>query len=162
MFLLSCCCVFLCLPFPHKHHEATLPVYTSAFSFSPQTLEDCTLCFPKPPFSHPPPEAGRCCQRPWHWRIWQTFFFPHFIELVVTLSLLVPASWKLSFLNFHERVTLIFFSFFPLRMCLQLLGLVSLVKCLWSLWICPWFFLILQCWASTPLSVILQAFLVHF
>lgn len=50
----------------------------------------------------------------------------------------------LSLLNFHEYFILLFFCSFLLRKNLQLLGIVLLGKCYWSLWICPWLFLILQ------------------
>ena len=81
------------LPFAHKHQVSTLPVYTLS-SPSVLTLLKTVSCTSKP-HSPSPPDVGKCCQRPWHWQIWQAIFFNLILwNLQWQLSLLVMASWK--------------------------------------------------------------------
>lgn len=101
------------LPFPHKHQVSTLPVYTLS---SPSVLTLLkTVSYTSKPHSPSPPDVGKCCQRPWHWQIWQTLLFNLILwNLQWQLSLLVMASWKHSpSFMFMEKAHPAFLCLFP-------------------------------------------------
>lgn len=107
--------------------ESLHSLSTLLLSFSPQTLEDYLLHSPNLPVP-PPTRNWQMLSKTWELENLRHIFLSSFYWTCSNTDHYYCLLETLSFLNFHENFTLLFSCSFLLRIYLQFLGTVLLIK----------------------------------